>query len=220
MPILKSPKKIEIEVLGVIILVVILNGFIFAGLDSQTNNLHNILQILILGSFAYSVFLLLSIVFIFLNKKAYVKWIFFGLLGFMTVHILLNLYFLINDPKISDNGIAILKDAFMIWFTNVLVFSLWFWILDRGGPVTRDLESEETRYDLLFPQHQAKIPGWEGWKPKFLDYLFFSFFTSTSFASADSLPLTKRVKILIMLEVTTSLVIIGMVASRAISLLH
>lgn len=125
-----------------------------------------------------------------LNSAKWIRSIFIGLLSFMVLHILSNLYLLIIDPQISDNGKAILTDAMLIWFGN------------------------------LFPQYQSKVPGWEEWRPKFLDYLFFSFFTSTGFSPADTLPLSKRIKFMMMLEAFTSLIIIGMVASRAISLIQ
>ncbi len=213
-------RKVEFEVFFAIIAVATLNIIIFSLLAtnpvSHTVFIDDILQTTIVygTSIVAMLFLILK------QKRNLVKYVFYLLLSLITGKVLLNLYALIFDKRISDNGTAILIDAFLIWIVSLLAFSLWYWIIDRGGPIARATESHETRYDLLFPQYQGHIPGWEHWTPKFLDYIFFSFFTSTGFSPADTLPLTKRVKMLMMLEASISLIIIGMVASRAISLLQ
>ena len=111
-------------------------------------------------------------------------------------------------------------DASLILFSSLGVFAFWYWLIDRGGPIMREIESDDYRYDLLFPQYQSKIPGWEKWKPNFWDYYVFSFFTSTGFSPADTLPLSISAKVLMMLEASISLIIIGMVISRALSLIQ
>lgn len=213
-------KFTELYVLFSTALILVLNSFIFADLQfNQQSKTENVIQSLVFFTVLYLIALGIGVGFALLGKRSYARYIILGMLVFMVFHIGYNLYDLIIDPRIFDNGIAILSDAMLIWVVNILVFSLWFWILDRGGEINRELETETTRYDLLFPQYQSKIPGWEEWKPKYLDYLFFSFFTSTGFSPADTLPLTKRAKLLMMIEATFSLVIIGMVVSRAISLI-
>lgn len=149
-----------------------------------------------------------------------IHWLFIILLTVLTANIILNLFDLIIDPRISDNGTAIVIDASLILFSSLGVFAFWYWLLDHGGPISREIDSTEHRYDLLFPQYQSKIPGWEKWKPEFWDYYVFSFFTSTGFSPADTLPLSMRIKILMMIEASISLIIIGMVISRAISLIQ
>ena len=142
------------------------------------------------------------------------------LMSLLTVNIILNLLDLIVNRRISDNGAAIVIDASLILFTSLGVFAFWYWLVDRGGPITREAEDEDYKYDLLFPQYQSQIPGWERWKPNFWDYYVFSFFTSTGFSPADTLPLSLKVKLLMMIEASISLIIIGMVISRAISLIQ
>lgn len=213
--------RAEIQIFFAVFCVAALNVIIFNSLAyGQNNPIRNALagasnMIIIYGGCTLG-----SLLCIIFDKKQLLKELFYVLLFVMVLHIGTNLYFLIVDPAIIDNGKAILTDALMIWTASLLVFALWYWIIDRGGPVARDTNSDETRYDLLFPQYQSRIPGWEHWRPKFLDYLFFSFFTSTGFSPADTLPLTKRVKLLMMVEAFLSLIIIGMVASRAISLIQ
>lgn len=220
MPILTKNRRGELQVIVAALLIIILNSFVFAGLSlGSTRTVSDIIYSIAVNSTAYLVFIIVSIIFVIINKKEYLKLAVFGLLGFMTLHIIMNLYYLIIDPRINDNGVAILADASLIWIVSVLVFALWYWIVDRGGPISRETRSDETRYDLLFPQYQTPIKGWSDWMPKFLDYVFFSFFTSTGFSPADTLPLSKRVKTLMMVEATISLIIIGMVVSRATSII-
>ncbi len=211
----------ELQVLLAIFFVAILNIIVLASLAvNQNDPLSNIITAFKQTIIVYIVLLVAGTVCMFLKKIRYASYCFYGLLVFMSGRIVFNLYSLVFDKRISDNGIAILSDAFLIWTVSLLVFSLWYWLIDRGGPVAREDPGKETRYDLLFPQYQSPIKGWEKWNPKFLDYVFFSFFTSTGFSPADTLPLTKRVKTLMMCEAAISLVIIGMIASRAISLLQ
>ncbi len=216
----RTVQRIEFEIFLAILGVAALNVFVFAGMAASKDTYTNLWQGLETAVVVYGFFLVSMLLFILFHNMRWLKYTFIGLLTFMLVHILSNLFYLIVDPNISDNGSAILADALLIWIVNILVFGLWYWFIDRGGPIDRAEESEETRIDLLFPQYQSQIPKWEHWKPKFLDYIFFSFFTSSSFAPADTLPLTKRVKVLMMIQALVSLVIIGMVASRAINLIQ
>lgn len=221
MKIFGKKRVLEVEVLGALMLVATLNILIFASLSQNrgsgwttfTSAFQDALII-------YGLFIVITLFFVLIEKRNILKYIFYGLLSIITGRVFISLYSLIQDKTINENGQAILSDAFLIWVASILVFSMWYWIIDRGGPISRSIDDNETRYDLLFPQYQGTIPGWEHWNPKFLDYVFFSFFTSTGFSPADTLPLTKRVKLLMMLEASLSLIIIGMVASRAISLLQ
>jgi len=75
-----------------------------------------------------------------------------------------------------------------VWLTNVIVFGLWYWELDRGGPAARQL-SEHPRPDFLFPQ--MSTPGSApGWAPDLLDYIYTSLPTRPAFSPTDTLPLT------------------------------
>lgn len=219
--VISKNKKAELVVLLTIVVIVILNNIVFTGLGvSRHESSDSWLVVLTYSNLIYLFFLIGSVFAILLKLQKLTKLLFYLFIAVMTVHVIFNLIFLITDKQIQDNGLAILGDATLIWIVSVLVFTLWFWIIDRGGPVHRELQDKNTRYDLLFPQYQSKVPGWEQWKPRFWDYLFFSVITSTSFAPAETLPLTIRVKILMVIEICISLVIIAMVASRAISLIQ
>jgi uncharacterized membrane protein len=104
-----------------------------------------------------------------------------------------------------------------VWLTNVIVFGLWYWELDRGGPASRQLPGHR-RPDFLFPQ--MSVPGSSpGWAPSFLDYLYTSFTNATAFSPTDTMPLTVWAKLLMMLQSLTSLVTVAIVISRAVNIL-
>jgi len=111
-------------------------------------------------------------------------------------------------------AIPLLSSSVAVWLTNVLLFALVYWRIDRGGPEAR-ANSVESEPDWLFPQMERK----KDWRPSFVDYLFLAFSTSTAFSPADTVPLTGRAKILMMAETSIGLVIIVVVAARAISVL-
>jgi uncharacterized membrane protein len=105
----------------------------------------------------------------------------------------------------------------LIWATNVLLFSLWFWEVDRGGPGTR-AAGHDGPPDFLFPQMQDERLS-PGWRPVFLDYLYVSLTNAAAFSPTDTMPLTPMAKGLMGLQSIISLVTIGLVVSRAVNIL-
>jgi hypothetical protein len=120
----------------------------------------------------------------------------------------------------AGSGQTLLLDAINIWVTNVVIFALWFWALDRGGPAARGLVSER-KNDFLFTQQQSTVDReqFANWSPGFIDYLFLAFTNATAFSPADTFPLTVRAKLLMMAESAISLATIALVASRAVGIL-
>jgi hypothetical protein len=118
----------------------------------------------------------------------------------------------------GPSGQALLLDALNIWFTNVVIFGLWFWNIDRGGPAVRGL-TEKDAPDFLFPQLLG--PGDEdpSWTPGFVDYLYVSFTNATAFSPTDTMPLSGRAKLLMAIEAFVSLLTVGLVAARAVNIL-
>jgi hypothetical protein len=133
-----------------------------------------------------------------------------------------NLAFLVDamvNRSAEIGGLQLLTSSIGLWVTNVLMFSMLYWQIDRGGPEAR-LNAPSTRPDWLFPQEGAPaedVP--RGWQPTFIDYLYLAFSTATAFSTTDAMPLTPRAKLLMMLEGTISLMTIVVVASRAINIL-
>jgi len=120
----------------------------------------------------------------------------------------------------AGNGQTLLLDAINIWVTNVIIFALWFWAIDGGGPATTGTRPDRGS-DFLFTQQQqiGGKPPFPDWSPGFIDYLFLAFTNATAFSPADTFPLTVRAKLLMMAESAISLATIALVASRAVGIL-
>jgi uncharacterized membrane protein len=119
----------------------------------------------------------------------------------------------------TQNGRTLLLDALNIWATNVIVFSLWYWALDRGGPWVGQRDHRGPS-EFIFPHMTlpAETVGADA-RPSYVDYLFLSFNTSTAFSPTDTMPLTARMKLLMMLEAIVSLLTLALVAARAVNIL-
>ena len=119
----------------------------------------------------------------------------------------------------------LLLSSSALWLTNVLVFALWYWNLDGGGPHQRDLRGRHTDGAFLFPQ-MAMSPeikqqvGEEDWEPNFVDYLFLSFNTSTALSPTDTAVLSRWAKCLSMVQAVISLTVIVLLAARAVNILN
>jgi uncharacterized membrane protein len=104
-----------------------------------------------------------------------------------------------------------------IWLTNIIVFGLWYWELDRGGPAAR-AQPGHRQPDFLFTQ--MATPGCApGWTPKFIDYLYTAFTNATAFSPTDTMPLSDWAKILMTLQSLASLLTVVVVVSRAVGIL-
>ncbi|MFN8537580.1 MAG: hypothetical protein U0232_08915 [Thermomicrobiales bacterium] len=114
---------------------------------------------------------------------------------------------------------VLLRYSALIWIANVLTFALWYWDIDGGGPAHRH-PGRHASSDFAFPQQQLDDDGLvEGWSPGFIDYLFLAFNTSTAFSPTDTIVLSRHAKLLMMLQSSISLVVIGILVARAINTL-
>jgi uncharacterized membrane protein len=118
----------------------------------------------------------------------------------------------------SDRPSVLLGTGGAIYATNVVVFALWYWELDRGGPVARG-QGERAFPDFLFPQMQAGDLVDPNWEPTFPDYLYVSFTNVTAFSPTDTLPLSRWAKLLMMLQSTLALLLVVLVIARAVNVL-
>jgi hypothetical protein len=128
--------------------------------------------------------------------------------------IVLIVHLLVTGAK--THGRDLLRAAIHMWCMNVLVFGLWFWQLDRGGPAKR--HTQPGKPDFLFPQETIEGLG-ETWRPAFLDYLYVSFTNATAFSPTDTMPLSHWAKVLMMVQSAASLLLAVMVAARAVNIL-
>jgi len=124
----------------------------------------------------------------------------------------------------TESPERLLLSAGALWFTNVLIFALWYWHLDAGGPNLRDMRGGHCHGSFLFPQmtmndQSLAESGQENWFPGFVDYLFLSFNTSTALSPADTAVLSSWAKLLMMVQASISLTVVAVLAARAINTL-
>jgi hypothetical protein len=124
----------------------------------------------------------------------------------------------------GESPLALLRSGGALWLTNVLVFALWYWRLDGGGPRKRETEHEFGSRSFVFPQMQIeKIErrafGADDWRPGFVDYLFVAFTTSSTFGPTDSPVLTPWAKLFTIAQSLISLTIMVLLISRAVGVL-
>jgi hypothetical protein len=117
----------------------------------------------------------------------------------------------------EKSGSQLLLKAITVWGTNVITFGLWYWELDRGGPVRR-LQPGAPPSDFQFPQMENPELAEPGWRPHLVDYLYISFTNSIAFSPTDAMPLTRRAKLLMLSESAISSVTVLLVAARAVNI--
>jgi hypothetical protein len=139
--------------------------------------------------------------------------------GIITVAMIASLALLVEGiPKHLENPLALLRSAVSLWIANVLVFALWYWKLDAGGPLPREAPGGMDKSSFLFPQ-MARPNADPCWVPNFVDYLFFAFNTSTAFSPTDTAVLGLWAKLAVMTQALISLAIIALLAARAVNIL-
>ncbi len=118
----------------------------------------------------------------------------------------------------GDNASVLLAQGASIYITNILVFSLWYWEWDRGGPVARARGSRPYP-DFLFPQMTQLDLAPPDWEPRYFDYLYVSFTNATAFSPTDVMPLARWAKMLMLVQAAVSLLTLAMVIARAVNVL-
>lgn len=119
----------------------------------------------------------------------------------------------------TSNAVALLLNGGGIWLMNVIVFALWYWELDRGGPAAR-ASARKIHPDFLFSQMTVPELVRRDWEPGFVDYLYLSFTNATAFSPTDTLPLSRWAKLAMMFQSLISLVTVALVVARAVNILH
>jgi uncharacterized membrane protein len=141
----------------------------------------------------------------------------------VTAALVISLVLLIRAlPAHKQAPVQLLRSAGSLWISNVLVFAVWYWRLDAGGPHQREKARFHQRGAFLFPQmalHQESPTRPDSWHPHFIDYLFVSFNTSTALSPTDTAVLSRWAKALMMLQSAISLTIIVLLAARAVNIL-
>jgi uncharacterized membrane protein len=156
------------------------------------------------------------------HRHARRRWASMGLVAFVSAA---NIYSLVSLSKFllhhhPSNGRELIFSGILIWVTNFLIFCLWYWLLDRGGPGQR-VEGEDGPPDFLFPQmtDDARSFAPRGWEPTLGDYLYVSFTNATAFSPTDTLPLKPWAKLMMLFQSALSLVVGIVIIAYSINVL-
>jgi hypothetical protein len=125
----------------------------------------------------------------------------------------------ILDGSKNDTGTVLLETGAAIWLTNVIAFSLWYWLLDRGGPAARAAGVEE-RPAFAFAEMLSPELVAPDWAPYFADYFHLAFTNATAFSPTDTLPITRWSKMMMVVQSAISLVVAVMIIARAVNILN
>ena len=136
--------------------------------------------------------------------------------GVNIASLFLLVHYLLKGGKAG--GHPLILAGIVLWVTNVLLFALWFWELDRGGPIARQVEPDVPP-DFMFVQMGNPELAPPGWRPTFVDYLYTSFTNATAFSPTDTMPLTAMAKALMTIQSTAALVTVALVLARAVNIL-
>jgi hypothetical protein len=140
--------------------------------------------------------------------------------GLLTIAMIWSLGLLVAAiPKHEIDPKILLRSAVALWVTNVLVFALWYWRLDGGGPHERDKVVGHKEGAFLFPQMSLETSSDLDWSPHFVDYLFLAFNTSTALSPTDTPVLSRWAKTLMMIQAIISLAVLALLAARAVNIL-
>lgn len=112
---------------------------------------------------------------------------------------------------------TLLIDVVLMAITNVLIFSIWYWIIDPPG--VEEIQRQDEPWDFLFPQRAASLPHYESWAPRYTDYIYLAFTASFAFSPTDTMPLTRRAKLLMLLQSVISIITLTGIAGSAINIL-
>jgi hypothetical protein len=162
--------------------------------------------------------LLLLVVLWVLNHKRSLYHTLIAANAYFTLKLLLDTFGLIRVlGGFRQAAQTMLIDAAWMSVSNVLIFSIWYWIIDPPG--VDNVRHDEVPWAFLFPQRGSSIPHYEHWSPSYLDYLFVAFTASFAFSPTDALPLTRSAKMLMLLQAAISVVVVLAIAGGAINAL-
>ncbi len=123
---------------------------------------------------------------------------------------------LINGTE-GNRATVLLGQGASIYITNIIVFSLWYWEWDRGGPVAR-ANAPRPYVDFQFPQMTQPSLAPPDWEPTYVDYLYLSFTNATAFSPTDVMPFSRWAKMLMLLQAAVALLTVALVIARAVNI--
>jgi uncharacterized membrane protein len=124
---------------------------------------------------------------------------------------------LVNGEGIKSADTLLLTGG-AIWVTNMIIFAVWYWEFDRGGPGARAMMTKQYP-DFVFPQMSDQKNADPEWEPHFVDYLYLSFTNATAFSPTDVMPFARWAKVTMMAQSAVSLIVVVLVVARAVNVL-
>jgi hypothetical protein len=139
--------------------------------------------------------------------------------GMLTLGLIVNMTTLMGVLSgFTSQGVKLLLvDVVLMGITNILIFSIWYWVIDPPG--IEESPHADRPWDFLFPQRGNSIPHYESWVPRYTDYIYLAFTTSFAFSPTDTMPLTRRAKLLMLLQSSISIITLTGIAGSAINIL-
>ena len=132
------------------------------------------------------------------------------------VSLWLLVHYLVKGGK--ADGHPLISAGVVLWVDNVLLFAIWHWLLDRDGPLPR--EDADVRPDFMFTEMTDEAHEvYPDWSPNFFDYLYLSLTNASAFSPTDTLPLSRRAKLMMGIQSVAALVTVGLVLARAVNIL-
>ncbi len=213
--------------LSMVVLVLFIIGFLQGSISYSIafGKLDNILPWMnqgilpVLAFFVRGSLLLMVLVLWIMNRKQLLFTVIILTNTVFTLGLLLNMFGLLDILRgvVYQKVESLLLDVILLAIANILLFSIWYWILDPPG-VDGSVRDDEP-WDFLFPQRAQTIPNYEKWVPRYTDYIYLAFTTSFAFSPTDTLPLTRRAKLFMLLQSTISIVTLTAIAGAAINIL-
>jgi len=129
----------------------------------------------------------------------------------------------ILSGQVSNNAAVLLGSGAAVFGTNIIVFGIWYWELDRGGPFARAGVKHTPKRaipDFMFPQMANPDVAPKNWRPTFIDYLYTSITNVMAFSPTDTMPLTPRAKAMMTLQAVVAVSTLALVVARAVNVLR
>ena len=125
---------------------------------------------------------------------------------------------LVHGGAGTSSAGGLLAAGSAVWVQNNLAAALLYWELDGGGSAARAHRMPQ-HLDLAFPQQLSPGRAPAGWRPRFGDYLYLSFTNATAFSPTDVMPFARWAKLIMAVQATASIAILGLVIARAVNVL-
>ena len=229
LPTKKDVVKDYFPVILSLLAIVIFDDFVSEPLSTQRLSIvfPNIDTILL---YVQSIFIGISFITLFFKKKrrithliiVFILWMATLKLG-ISVFLIVRQIITSETSSLEAKAGSLFLDALLLWGTNVIIFAIWYWMLDRGGAYNRSHRISR-RPDFLFPIQDHCADDWckewyDSWQPGFVDYLFLAFTTNTAISPTETMVLSTRAKWLMMLQSSISMTVLVIFVARAINMI-